>query len=146
MYGCDHGWRALHMDYNLPGVYCLSQSQTGINEPSGCRAVGAQVFVPPANPGLFSHDAGTANLLLDWALPILPALQGAAHEDLCRCEVCVWGTVCSMYYRIDLSVNGDDLYRGSGCLKRKPWGDILHRGDNAVISVICVWYFCLRKG
>lgn len=31
------------------------QSQTAISEPSGCRTMGAQVFVPPADPGVFCH-------------------------------------------------------------------------------------------
>lgn len=64
------------------------QIQTGMNEPSGCRTVGPQVFVPPANPGLFYHVC----MMQGWQIFCLtelllsPALQGDAHEDLCRSE------------------------------------------------------------
>lgn len=54
MYGW---WSCLGKDLNLPSVYCLSQDKVrqGSMSPQGCRTMGTQVFVPPANPGLFCH-------------------------------------------------------------------------------------------
>lgn len=128
------------------------QSQTGINEPSSCRTMRAQVFAPPAHPGVFCHVCTVQGwqicCLTELLLPSLLCKERCpgGFVSIWGSKFCVWGTVCSVYYKIDLSVNDADLYRGSGCLERKPWGDILHRGDNTVISVICMWYFWFRKG
>lgn len=135
-------------------------SQTKIKQRSisteGCRGMGVEVLVPWANLGPFG-------LMCMWGAWQSAVWTNTSRSSLfCRempTRICVdlrklglcvsslvQSTVCTMYYKIDLSVNDADLYHGAVCLERTPWGDILHRVDNTEISVICVWYFWLRKG
>ena len=161
--GHSHGWKKIWkcMDKgsNLPSVYCLSQNkiEQGSISAQGCRGMGVQALVPWANPGLFcpmcmmqgwqSAAAWTSASCSSLFCSEMPTRICVNLRKLVLCVSClIQSTVCTMYYKIDLSVNDADLYHGAVCLKRTPWGDILHQVDNTVISVICVWYFWLRKG
>lgn len=117
---------------NLLSVYCLSQNKIkqGSVSTQGCRGVGVQVLVPWANPGPFCP------MCMMWAWQSA-AWTSASHSalfcsemptricvDLRKLVLCVsclvQSTACTMYYKIDLSVNDADLYHGAVCLKRMP--------------------------
>lgn len=160
--GHSHGWKKIwkYMDKgsNLASIYCLSPNKIkqGSISTQGCRGTGVQALVPRAAPGPFCPvcmtqvwqsapwtSASPSSLFCGE----MPTRIRVDLRKLVLCVSClVQSTVCTMYYKIDFSVNDADLYHGAVCLKRMPWGDILHRVDNTVISVICVWYFWLRKG
>lgn len=160
--GHSHGWKMIwkYVDEgsDLPSVYCLSQNKIKQASTStrGCWGIDAQVLVPWANPGLFcpmclmwtwQSAASTSTSRSSLFCSEMPTRICVDPRKLALCVSClVQSTVCTMYYKLDLSVNDADLYHGAVCLKRMPRGDILHRGDNTVISVICVWYFWLREG
>lgn len=143
----------LHKSLNLPSVYYLSQNKArqGSMSPQAAEQWGLRCSHHQLTQVCFATCArcrdGKSAAWLSCSCPPCSARRcPGGFVSIWGSKFCVWGTVCSVYYKIDLSVNDADLYRGSGCLERKPWGDILHRGDNTVIFVICMWYFWFRKG
>lgn len=150
MYGCGHGWGKI---WTSPVFIAWVKTKSGRDqwalraaEQWGLRCSYYQLTQVCFATCAWCRDGKSAAWLSSSHPPCSAGRCPRGFVSIRGSEFCVWGTVCSMYYKIDLSVNDADLYRGSVCLKREPWGDILHRADNTVISVICVWYFWLRKG
>lgn len=135
MYDCGHGWRKMCTRAWTSPVFIAWVKTKSNRDQWALRAAeqwGLRCSYHQANPGLFSHVC----MMQGWQIGCLTELL--LSSMLCRemptricvdpgSEFCVWGTVCSVYYKIDLSVNDADLYHGSVCLERKPWGDILCR-------------------